>query len=80
MAHELYRLLKLLDEEHLHYRLERHRPDTVMATVTLVGERLEIEVFEDGHIELSRFKGDESVESGAEEIDRLYRQLKAENA
>ena len=29
---------------------------------TLVGERLEIDVFEDDHVEISRFRGNEDVE------------------
>jgi hypothetical protein len=32
--------------------------------VTLVGERIEIDVFEDDHLEISRFRSDESVEGG----------------
>jgi len=46
-----------------------------MITVTAVGERLEIDVFEDRHIEFSRFKGNESVESDADQLDRVVRQL-----
>jgi hypothetical protein len=33
---------------------------------TVVGERIKIEIFEDDHIEISRFRGDESVEGGME--------------
>ncbi len=80
MTHELYRLLKLLDEEHLSYRLDRYCPDAILVTVTLVGERIEISVFEDAHIEYSRFKGDESVESDGEAISRLYEQLRTESS
>jgi hypothetical protein len=32
----------------------------------MVGERLEIEIFEDDHLEISRFRGDEGVEGGKE--------------
>jgi hypothetical protein len=73
MSHPLYHLVNLLDEHRLWYRLDRHRPDTVMITVTVVGERLEIDVFEDGHVEFSRFKGEESVESDAHDLDDLIR-------
>jgi len=79
MDHELYRLLTFLDKERLFYRLDRYQPDAVTATVTLVGERLEISVFDDGHIEYSRFLGDESVEGGSEAIASLYDRLRAEN-
>ena len=47
--------------------------------VTLVGERLEISVFDDGHIEYSRFLGDENVEIGSAAIASLYERLRAEN-
>jgi len=45
-----------------------------MITVTIVGQRLEIDVFEDGHVEFSRFKGNEDVESDADELDQIIRQ------
>ena len=45
-----------------------------MITVTVVGERLEIDVFEDGHVEFSRFKGDEGAESDPDQLDRTIRQ------
>ena len=77
-THGLYRLLQFLDEIRLHYRLDRHRPDTVRVTVFVVGERTEIDVFDDGHLEITRFTGDESVESGDEAVEALFRQLREE--
>ena len=74
LSHTLYRILRLLDEQRLWYRVDRHREDTVMISVTVVGERLEIDVFEDGHVEFSRFLGDEGVESDAGLLDQLIRQ------
>lgn len=73
MSHRLYRLLSLLDEQRLYYRVDRHRDDSVMITVTVVGERLEIDVFEDEHVEFSRFRGDESVEDDADDLDQIIR-------
>jgi hypothetical protein len=32
-----------------------------MITATYVGERIEIDVFDDGHMEVSRFKGSEDI-------------------
>lgn len=61
MSHSLFELLSELERSHIHFTLGRHRPDTVLVTMTLVGERVEVDVFEDGHMEVSRFKGDESV-------------------
>ena len=76
MAHRLYRVLKLLDDLHIHYRLGRDRDETVMVEVAVPGERIEIEVFEDGHIEFARFTGDERVESREPEIERLFQELR----
>ena len=71
MSHELYRVLRLLEQERVHYRLSRHRDDSVMITATLVGERIEIDVFEDGHIEYPRFCGTEAVESDVPLLEAL---------
>jgi hypothetical protein len=40
----------------------------------MVGERVEIDIFEDNHLEISRFLGDEKVEGG---MDLLMSMLKA---
>jgi hypothetical protein len=74
LTHPLYRILRLLEEQGLWFRVDRQRDDTVMITVTLVGERLEIDVFEDGHVEFSRFKGTEDLESDQDALNELIRQ------
>ena len=61
MAAAIYRLLKQLDEAKIHYHLGRNRPETIDLTVTLVGKRLEISVFDDDHIEVSEFLGTEDA-------------------
>lgn len=45
-----------------------------MITVTVVGERIEIDVFEDGHIEYSRFRGNEDVEIDVPLLEALLRE------
>lgn len=59
--HSLYQILAKLDEGNWHYTLSRHRPDTIMVSVTFVGERVEIDIFEDGSMEVSRFIGNEEI-------------------
>ncbi|MBN8941222.1 MAG: hypothetical protein J0H01_17080 [Rhizobiales bacterium] len=73
MSHGLYRLLDLLDQARLPYRLDRHRCDTVLITVTVVGERIEIDVFEDGHVEFARFAGNEAVADDLSALEALLR-------
>ncbi len=74
MSHELYRVIRLLEREGVHYSLHRHRGDSIMITATLVGERIEIDVFEDGHVEYSRFRGTEDVEDDIPLLEALLRE------
>ena len=59
--HPLYRLVEKLDAGKHYYTLSRHRPDSILVAVTFVGERVEVDVFDDGHMEVSRFKGSEDI-------------------
>jgi hypothetical protein len=61
----------MLEQAPLRYSIERTRPDSLRLSVTLVGQRVEIDVFEDDHIEISRFFGDEMVEGGSEVLERI---------
>ena len=71
MSHALYDLLRDLESARIHFTLHRYRPDTVLVAMTLVGERVEVDVFGDGHMEVSRFAGSESVVGNAELIATL---------
>ena len=71
MSHPLFDLLRRLDEARIHYTLSSHREDSVSVNVTFVGERVEVDVFEDGHVEVSRFLGTEDVLGGQELIHDL---------
>ena len=55
-------LLTMLDDKGIHYQLDRQSPDAVMASLSLIGARVEIEFFVD-RIEYSVFKGNEDVAS-----------------
>lgn len=74
MSHELYRIIRLLEARRIHFELARYRDDSITITAMLVGERIEIDVFEDGHVEYSRFLGNEDVESDVEVLDSLLKQ------
>lgn len=58
---KVFEILRRLDDARVHYVIGRYRPDTIDITATVVGERIEISVFEDGHVEISRFVGNEDV-------------------
>jgi hypothetical protein len=55
---KLWSLLEFLDKLHLQYVLDMVRPDAIMATVAVPGERWEIEVMSDGEIEIEVFRSD----------------------
>ena len=74
MTHALFKLLNRLDAAKYHYSISRHRPDTILVSVTFVGERVEIDVFEDGHMEVSRFPGSENIEGGEDLIFELIKE------
>ena len=71
MSSAVFSTIRMLEAARLHYFIERSRPDSLRLSVTMVGQRVEIEIFEDDHIEISRFFGDEKVEGGAELLKQL---------
>jgi hypothetical protein len=71
MSHALFTLLAELEAARIHFTLGRHRADTVLVTLTFVGERVEVDVFEDGYMEVSRFKGTEDILGGPELVAKL---------
>lgn len=75
MPSAVFRTIRMIEDARLHYRIERSRPDSIRLLVTMVGQRLEIDIFEDDHIEVCRFQGDESVEG---DWDLLKMLLKTE--
>lgn len=70
MSSALFQVIKILEKSGVHFFLERTRPDTIRVSATFVGERWEIEVFEDNHVEISRFHGSEAVEGGIELLNQ----------
>jgi hypothetical protein len=60
----IFGILRLFDEAGIRYMLNRYRDDTIDVHATLVGERIELSIFEDGHVEMSRFFGNEDVLEG----------------
>jgi hypothetical protein len=78
MSATLFGISKKLDDAKIHYYLGRYRPETVDITATFVGKRLEISVFEDGHVEVSEFRGNEDVLDQAV-IEEAIRQTLADD-
>lgn len=73
MPHKIFDLINRLEESNIHFSMSRHRDDCIMLTITCVGKRIEVSVFEDNHVEYSIFLGNEDVFSDEE---TLYKVLK----
>lgn len=58
---DLLSFLNFLKSKGVWYIIQHLREDAIMVSITVFGERIEIEFFKD-HIEYSRFKGTEDVE------------------
>lgn len=56
-------IASFLDENKVSYTILRRRDDSLMFSCVLIGARIEIDVFDDNHIEYSIFTGDEGVDS-----------------
>ena len=66
MTSAIFKTIRMLEEARLHFFIERTRSDSIRLSVAMVGERIEIDIFEDDHLEISRFFGDERVEGEME--------------
>jgi len=53
---KLLQFLNRLEQEKIYYTLSHHRDSAIMITVSLPGERWEIEFLEDGSVEVEQFK------------------------
>lgn len=60
---ELLRFLSELEKRKISYRLEHNRAEALMVLVAVPGERLEIEFFADGNIEVETFGNSSGVKS-----------------
>lgn len=79
MTSPLFAILRRLDEAKIPYALARHSDETVDVCAAIVGRRIEISVFEDGRVQISQFRGDESVEE-AEALDEILEHVRREDA
>ena len=76
MPSPLFKLLRELDNANIYYFISRNRPDSILITATFVGKRIEIDVFENGHTEVSIFRGSESVEG---DTSLIYEMIESEH-
>jgi hypothetical protein len=71
---KLLGMLQKFNKAGIHYELAHYRADAITVTATVPGERWEIEIFEDAHIEIERFTNPYEGEiRGEKELNKLLR-------
>jgi hypothetical protein len=66
----LIHYLDQLQMAHIDYQLQKVR-DALMVVIAIPGERWEVEFFEDGHIEIEKFRSDGDIASDSTDLDTL---------
>ena len=70
----LFEVCRTLIAARIHFFMEwESGGNCVRLIASFVGERVEIEIFDDNHIEVARFRGDEGIEGGMELLRELVR-------
>ncbi len=56
-----FQIIARLNAARIHHSITSIRDDAIMIDAAVPGERWEIEVFEDGHVEIERFRSDGEI-------------------
>jgi hypothetical protein len=68
MSIKLFEIMKLLDEKRLTFTIRRPTSYELVLTVIDVGKRIEISYDENDIVDVSVFRGDESVQVGMDAV------------
>lgn len=71
--------LNQLEKQKINYDIAHHRDEAVMVTVSIVGERWEIEFLENGEIEVEKFISHGEIE-GEEALQELLARETADDS
>ncbi len=74
MNDTLHSFIKQLDEHKIHYQLSSVRPNYIMVTVSVPGERWEIEFSANNDIEVEIYKSDGNIH-GKELLRELFKRF-----
>ncbi|MGK7941226.1 MAG: hypothetical protein AB4062_13980 [Crocosphaera sp.] len=71
--------LNKLEQQKINYQIHHHRDEAVMITVSIVGERWEIEFLENGDIEVEKFISNGEIE-GEEALKEIFEREKLDDS
>lgn len=67
----IFDVLRILENANFYFRTDRNRPDTIRVDAIFYEIRVEIDYFEDNHVEISTFRGNEDVEGRYEYLKNI---------
>jgi len=68
-----FRIIARLNAARIHHSITSIRDDAIMIDAAVPGERWEIEVFEDGHVEIERYRSDGEIVDEAALVELFAR-------
>jgi len=68
-----FALIAQLKAAGIHHGITSVRDDAILIEASVPGERWEIEVFADGHVEIERFRSDGEIQDEAALVDLFAR-------
>jgi hypothetical protein len=68
-----FQIIARLNAARIHHSITSIRDDAIMIDAAVPGERWEIEVFEDGHVEIERYHSNGEIADEAALIDLFAR-------
>lgn len=71
---DIFHVIREHRAHNVHFTLESTREDAIRISLALPGERTEIDCVEDGHVEISRFHGNEAVD---DDLAKAYEAIKS---
>ncbi len=71
--------LNQLEQQKINYQIDHHRDESVMITVSIVGERWEIEFLENGDIEVEKFISNGEI-AGEEALKEIFEREKLDDS
>jgi len=68
-----FQIIARLNAVRIHHSITSIRDDAIMIDAAVPGERWEIEVFEDGHVEIERYRSDGEIVDEAALVELFAR-------
>lgn len=69
---QIIKFLEKLENKKIYYRLNKTRDSSIMAEITVPGQKWEVEFFDDGHVEVEKYISEGQI-LNEKELNTLFR-------